>query len=254
MNKVVLITGASAGLGEEFAFQLAEQGFSLLLVARRASRLQNIQRQLQLQYPELVIHYLCADLTDNQAPQKIVDYLHAQSLQLVGLINNAGFGQRGLFSEISLQTHLDMLQVNICSLLALTYLVIPTFTQQQSFIVNVASTAAFQAGPNLAVYYASKAFVLSFSEALHEELKERNIQVSALCPGATDTEFAEVAELSDSVLFTLRVMGKQVVVRYSLAHLNKAVVIPGIVNKFGALMAQLIPRAIARKLAYRMQK
>ena len=255
MGKVVLITGASAGLGEEFAFQLAELGFSLLLVARRALRLQAIQQQLQLQYPELAIHYLCADLTDNQAPVQIMNYVQAQSLELVGLINNAGFGQRGLFSDIALDTHLAMLQVNIRSLVALTYLVIPAFTsQKQSFIVNVASTAAFQAGPNLAVYYASKAFVLSFSEALHEELKDKNIQVSALCPGATDTEFAEVAELSDSVLFTLRVMGKQPVVRYSLANLNKAVVIPGGINKLGALMAQLVPRAIARKLAYRIQK
>jgi len=255
MNKVVLITGASAGLGEEFAFQLAEQGFSLLLVARRTLRLQTIQRQLQLQYPDLLIHYLCADLSDNQAPQQIMDYLQTQSLQLTGLINNAGFGQRGLFPEIDLEIHLAMLQVNIRSLVALTYLAIPLFSPlQKNFIVNVASTAAFQAGPNLAVYYASKAFVLSFSEALHEELKDKNIQVSALCPGATGTEFAEVAGLSDSVLFTLRVMGKQPVVRYSLAHLHKAIAIPGIINKLGALLAQLVPRAIARKLAYRIQK
>ena len=106
----------------------------------------------------------------------------------------------------------------------------------------------------MAVYYATKAFVLSFTEALHEELKDRNIQVSALCPGATDTEFAEVADLSDSILFTLRVMGKQPVVHYSLAHLNKAVVIPGLINKLGALLAQLVPRSIARRLAYRIQK
>lgn len=255
MKKVVLITGASAGLGEEFAFQLAEQGFSLLLVARREQRLQEIQQQLMLQYPDLDIHYFCADLTDNQAAQQIMDYVQAQSIQLAGLINNAGFGQRGTFSETELDTHLDMLQVNIRSLLALTYLVIPIFKQQQkSFIINVASTAAFQAGPNLAVYYASKAFVLSFTEALHEELKDKNIQVSALCPGATKTEFAQVADMSDSILFTLRVMERAPVISYSLANLNKAIVIPGLVNKFGALMAQLAPRSLARKLAYRIQK
>ncbi|MCG6202582.1 SDR family NAD(P)-dependent oxidoreductase [Psychromonas antarctica] len=254
MEKVVLITGASAGLGEEFARQLAQKGFSLLLVARREERLFTLQQQLCLQYPDLVIHSFCVDLRDDLAGQQIIDYLQSNALSLVGLINNAGFGQRGLFSEIDVNTHLDMLQVNIRSLVALTYLAIAEFEVELSFIVNVASTAAFQAGPNLAVYYASKAFVLSFSEALHEELKEKQIQVSALCPGATNTEFAQVADLSGSLLFRLRVMEKQAVVDYALANLHKAIVIPGGVNKFGALMAQLSPRSITRKLAYYIQK
>ncbi|WP_413702183.1 SDR family NAD(P)-dependent oxidoreductase [Psychromonas sp. KJ10-10] len=113
--------------------------------------------------------------------------------------------------------------------------------------------SAFQAGPNLAIYYASKAFVLSFSEALHEELKGK-IAVSALCPGATKTEFAEVAGMTDSLIFKLRVMDKKVVVAYALKKRNKAIVVPGVINKIGVLAVKLLPRAISRKLAYQVQK
>ena len=255
MKKVVLITGASAGLGEEFAFQLAEQGLSLLLVARREDRLQQIRQQILVKYPEISVSYLPVDLTEQESAQQIVTYLQSHSLFLSGLINNAGFGQRGAFAEIALSRQMEMLQVNINSLVSLTHLAIPLLKQQQnSFIINVASTAAFQAGPNLAIYYASKAFVLSFSQALYEELKGEGIRVSTLCPGATKTEFAQVAEMSDSLLFKLRVMEKQPVVRCALNNAGKAVVIPGLLNKLSVFFVQLVPGSLARKLAYLIQK
>ncbi|MCW8996369.1 MAG: SDR family NAD(P)-dependent oxidoreductase [Psychromonas sp.] len=255
MTEVVLITGASAGLGEEFAFQLAKQGFSLLLVARRQQNLQQVQQQILAKYPDIDVFNLSVDLTQSDAAQQIVDYIEHHSLLLSGLINNAGFGQRGAFSKIALIRQMEMLQVNINSLVSLTHLAIPLLkAQQNSFIINVASTAAFQAGPNLAVYYASKAFVLSFSQALYEELKGEGIQVSTLCPGATKTEFAQVAEMSESLLFKLRVMEKQPVVNCSLANMDKAVVIPGLLNKLSVFFVRLLPGAVARKLAYLIQK
>ncbi|WP_019615978.1 SDR family NAD(P)-dependent oxidoreductase [Psychromonas ossibalaenae] len=255
MKQYVLITGASAGLGEEFAYQLAKQGFPLLLVARRFDRLEQVQKNIKGLYPDLEVRCCSADLSETAGLQAVSDYIDKESLSLVGLINNAGLGQRGLFSDSELSRQMQLLQVNISALVALTHLCIPLLSgQKNSFIINVASTAAFQAGPNLAVYYASKAFVLSFSEALHEELKGQGIRVSTLCPGATKTEFAQVADMSDSLVYKMRVMDKQPVVSYALANLNKAVVIPGIVNKFGAWTAQLAPRTVARKIAYLIQK
>lgn len=255
MKKVVLITGASAGLGEEFAFQLAAQGASLLLVARREDKLQQIQAMILAKHPDISVFYLSVDLSELKSAQQIMTYIDEQSLLLNGLINNAGFGQRGAFSEIELTRQRDMMQVNINSLVSLTYLVIPLLKAlPNSFIINVASTAAFQAGPNLAIYYASKAFVLSFSQALYEELKVDGIQVSTLCPGATNTAFIQLAQMPQTTLFKLRVMDKKSVVRYALTHINKAVVIPGLINKLSVFFVQLIPGSLARKLAYLIQK
>ncbi len=252
---MILITGASAGLGQEYAYQLADLGHSLLLVARREQRLVELQQELLQLYPNLQVRFFVADLAKNDAAEKIVNHITEQNLPLTGLINNAGFGQRGEFAKGELAKQMQMLQVNINALVALTYLCLPMLeNNKNSFIVNIASTAAFQAGPNLAIYYASKAFVLSFTEALHEELKSNNIKVSALCPGATKTEFAQVAGMSDSLVFKLRVMDKKPVIQKSLNNLHKAIVIPGLMNKLAVLFVKLIPRAIARKLAFFVQK
>lgn len=254
MNKQILITGASAGLGAEFAWQLAAQGYSLLLVARREDKLKALQGELLKRYKHIQVNYLLVDLSLNNSAQEIMEYIRLHNINLFALINNAGFGARGAFAELEQNRQDKMLQVNINSLVTLTHHCIPLLKQQrESFIINVASTAAFQAGPNLAVYYASKAFVLSFSEALYEELKGQ-IKVTALCPGATNTEFAVVAGMSDSLMFKLRVMDKQAVVSYALANVDKTIVIPGRVNKIGAFMAKLAPRFMTRKIAYFIQK
>jgi len=255
MEKLILITGASSGLGEEFAFQLAAQGNSLLLVARRLERLQYIQRDIIKKHANVRVFCLCVDLNDASSGQQIMDYINSQGLPLNGVINNAGFGQRGQFSDIALSRQMDMLRVNISSLVSLSHLAIPLLAKHEgSFIINVASIAAFVAGPNLGVYYASKAFVLSFSEALYEELKKQGIKVSTLCPGPTNTEFFEQANMPKSPLFKHFVMDKHAVVQYALANQHKAVVIPGFVNKISVLAAKLLPSSIARKLAYFIQK
>lgn len=143
-----------------------------------------------------------------------------------------------------------MIQLNVTSLVALTHRLLPELRQQkEAFIINVASTAAFQAGPNMAIYYATKAFVLSFSEALHEELKKDHIAVSTLCPGATQSEFAQEANMSDTKLFKAGAMTAEDVVRKSLKNQRKAIVITGWRNIFGVWSGKLSPRSITRKLA-----
>lgn len=254
MKNVVLITGASAGLGEEFAIQLAKQGYSLLLVARRSEKLHALQQQLSTQYTQQTFLTLALDLSLEKSIETLLKYICEQDIQLSGLINNAGFGVRGRFEALSISRQHQLIHVNITLLTLLTHGLITNLKQHpQSFIINVASTAAFQAGPNLALYYASKAFVLSFTEALHEELKE-DILVSTLCPGATRTEFAEVADMSSSLAFRLRVMEKKPVVDYALKHRGRAIIIPGLMNKVGVIAVKLLPRFISRKLAYQIQK
>lgn len=254
MKNTVLITGASSGLGEEFAWQLAEQGYDLLLVARRVDKLLSLRKKIATQYPGQSCLILPVDLVEEDAAEILFNFVQLKNIHITGLINNAGFGARGPFSEVSAIRQREMLQVNIHVLTMITHTFIDQLKQQpNSFIINVASTAAFQAGPNLALYYATKAFVLSFSEALHEELKGR-VFVSALCPGATKTEFAEVAGMSDSLLFKSRAMDKKTVVRCALKRRQRAIVIPGLVNKIGVIAVKLLPRWIARKLAFQIQK
>ena len=256
MNRenTVLITGASSGLGEEFAWQLAALGFNLLLVARRSEKLSLLQKNICTDFPNSSCLILSVDLNETSAVNTLTNFISLKKLEMIGLINNAGFGKRGMFRALEAGNQSEMLQVNINTLTILTHALIPhLITQKNSFIINVASTAAFQAGPNLAIYYASKAFVLSFSEALFEELKGQ-IKVSALCPGATKTEFAEVAGMSNSLVFKLRVMEKQYVVKYALKNRGKAIVIPGLINKIAVIAVKLLPRSITRKLAYQIQK
>lgn len=262
IKNTVLITGASSGLGEEFAWQLAELGFNLLLVARRTEMLNTVQKKISVKYPLVSCLTLSVDLIEEGALATVVNFISAQNIELSGVINNAGFGARGPFASVDAQRQSDMLQVNINALTMLTHIFIAHLIEHSTaesnnqhlpFIINVASTAAFQAGPHLALYYASKAFVLSFSEALHEELRGQ-IEVSALCPGATKTEFAEVAGMSDSLLFKLRVMDKKYVVSCALKNRDRAIVIPGLMNKIGVVAVKLLPRFISRKLAFQIQK
>lgn len=254
MKNTVLITGASSGIGEEFAWQLAAMGFDLLLVARRVDKLLSLRKKIVAKYPCQSCLVLPIDLIEENASEVLLNFIVLKKIQITGLINNAGFGLRGTFSDSSAIRQREMLQVNINVLTMITHTFIPALkSHPQSFIINVASTAAFQAGPNLALYYASKAFVLSFSEALHVELKGQ-VMVSALCPGATKTEFAEVAGMSDSLIFKLRVMDKKVVVRCALKNRKNAIVVPGLANKIGVIVVKLLPRFITRKLAFQIQK
>lgn len=245
----ILITGASAGIGSNFAKQLAEQGHNLILTARRKERLDELAQQLILQY-KIKVETLSADLANPEGSKALSDAITKNAWQISGLINNAGFGDRGLFSELTLERQIQMIQLNVTSLVELTHRLLPNIRQQKhAFIINVASTAAFQAGPNMAIYYATKAFVLSFSEALHEELKQEHISVSTLCPGPTLSEFADAANMTNTKLFKAGAMTTEEVVKKALNKRNKAIVITGWKNILGVWSGKLSPRCISRKLA-----
>ncbi len=245
----VVLTGASAGIGEAFAHQLAQQKQDLILVARREERLQALASELADRYG-ITAQVVKADLAQTDGAATLAEAIKASGWAVCGLINNAGFGDRGDFDQLALERQLAMIQVNVSSLVALTWHLLPLLKAQPgSFIINVASTAAFQAGPKLAIYYASKAFVLSFSEALHEELKHSGVAVSALCPGATESEFASEANMTGTKLFDGSVMSAETVVRHSLAHRRKAIVIPGLLNRLMVWSGKLSPRFITRRIA-----
>lgn len=246
MNKVALVTGASAGLGVEFARQLGARGYRLVLAARRKERLEELASELgnaramaiDLSAPGSVAR-LNADLAD-----------HGEVVDL--LVNNAGFGLIGRFAELGANRQHQMVELNVSTLTDLCRLVVPGMIERRSGgIINVASTAAFQPGPNMAVYFATKAFVLSLSEALHEELKPHGIKVSCVCPGPTRTEFGDVAGFGGNGLFDRVAMNPLEVVAAGLAGLdhNKAVVIPGLINKIGAVSGRFAPRSVVRKIA-----
>lgn len=245
----VMITGASAGIGEVFARALAAEKQDLILVARRRERLCALAQELAQRHG-VAVEVLDVDLSTANGADKIAAAVAASGWAIHGLINNAGFGERGQFERISLERQLDMVQVNVTSLVSLTWKLLPALKAQPgSFIINVASTAAFQAGPNMAVYYATKAFVLSFSEALHEELRKSGVAVSALCPGATASEFAVEANMTDSLLFRSGTMSAEAVVRAALGGRRRAVVIPGWRNRLMVGFGKFSPRMVNRRIA-----
>ncbi len=186
---VALITGASTGIGLDFARLMAPR-FDLIITARNQSRLDQIAQELQSQHG-CTVHAIAADLATREAPEQLAAEINRRGISVDVLINNAGFGAYGFFHEIAPQTHLEMIQVNISALTHLTAILVPgMIARKRGRIMNVASTAGFQPGPLMAVYYATKAYVISFSEALANELKSSGVTVTCLCPGATATEFA----------------------------------------------------------------
>jgi hypothetical protein len=246
---VTLITGASAGLGAEFARQCRKRGDELVLVARRRDRLEALAAELGS------AHVVAADLARPDAAVRLLAEVARLGLEVDTLINNAGFGASGRFEAASPERLLEMIDLNVRSLTELTRLVLPAMVARRSGgILNVASTAAFQAGPNMAVYYASKAFVLSLTEAIHQEMKGKGVKVTALCPGPTATEFFEVAESAGSTLAKMAT-DPIAVVRAGLRGLdrNRAIVIPGATNKIGAFGTRLMPRAALRRIVARIK-
>jgi short-subunit dehydrogenase len=243
---VALITGASAGLGVDFARQLSAQGKQLVLVARRRDRLGALATELgNARAVEM-------DLSEAGAADRLMADLAAHGEQADLLVNNAGFGLTGRFAELDGRRQRQMIDLNCGALIELAHAVLPAMIERkQGRILNVASTAAFQPGPGMAVYFATKAFVLSFSEALHEEVKRHGVSVSALCPGPTATEFGEVAGFGQSNLLDKVAADSASVVRAGLAGLDngKAVIIPGLMNKSTAQAHRFFPRSWVRKAA-----
>ena len=246
MKRVALITGASAGLGVEFAKALSERGHRLVLVARRKERLDQLAKELGK------ARAVALDLSKAGAADNLMADLQAHGEVVDVLVNNAGFGLIGKFAELDAKRERQMIDLNVGTLTDLCRAVAPQMIKRKSgAILNVASTAAFQPGPKMAVYFATKAFVLSLSEALHEELKPHGVKVSCLCPGPTRTEFGDVAGFGGNGLFDRVAMESPAVVRAGLEGLdkNKAVVVPGWMNKLTANSGRFAPRAVVRKIA-----
>ncbi|MFC5069261.1 SDR family NAD(P)-dependent oxidoreductase [Flaviflagellibacter deserti] len=250
-----IITGASSGIGVELARLFAAEGDGLVLVARRRGRLDSLAAELKAAH-SVPILVMDLDLFDESSPQALFDFVTGQEIEIHTLVNNAGFGLAGRFDVLPADRLTEMVRLNVEAVTTLSRLFLPGMIERrQGGILNVASMASFQGGPYTAVYSATKAFVLSLSEALHEEALPHGVAVSALCPGPVATEFGKVAHLEDTMLFK-RAANAAWVARVGFAgyRANKAIVIPGFFNTLGILLGRLFPRALPRKVAGRLHK
>ncbi len=246
MTAITLITGASAGLGVDFARQLSTKGHRLVLVARRQDRIDALAAELGN------ARAVPMDLGEPGASDRLMADLAAHGETVDCLVNNAGFGLTGRFAGQEGKRLRQMIDLNCGALTELAHAVLPAMVAaKRGAILNVASTAAFQPGPGMAVYFATKAYVLSFSEALHEEVKGDGVVVSALCPGPTATEFGEVAGFGGHGLIDKLTAGSAAVVAAGIAGVEnkRAVIIPGLVNKAGAQGHRFLPRSLLRRIA-----
>ena len=251
-----LITGASSGIGRELAVVFAANGWDLVLVARSADKLQELAQQMQ-QAHKISAHTIPMDLADPASPQKLLRETAARGLTIDALVNNAGVGSFGFFSDIDVESDADLLEVNVTALTKLTkYFLRPMVARKKGYILNIASTAAFQPGPLMAVYYASKAFVLSFSEALSNELNGSGVSVTVLCPGAVKTGFQEAARMTKSNLFRRVTLEADRVARegYNGMMKGKRVVVPGLRHRLMVSGSKFLPHAFILRVVRRLQE
>jgi hypothetical protein len=251
-----LITGASNGIGLELAKIHASKGDNLVLVARNINKLNQIKTELESQF-KISVHTIGKDLSLLNSAQEVYDELKHKNIAVNYLINNAGFGDYGFFTETNWEKELQMINLNITTLTHFTKLFLQDMVKQKSGkIMNVASTAAFLSGPTMAVYYATKAYVLSFSEAIDNEVSDKGVTVTTLCPGPTETGFLEAAALQDSKLFKgKKIAGAKEVAEYGHKAMmqGKTVAIQGFMNRVMANAVRFIPRALAVKVVRGIQ-
>lgn len=254
LKQTALITGASSGIGLDLAHLFAADGYELLLAARSEGKLRDLAGELARQYG-VSVAVIPADLERPAAADELFAAVHTP---VDVLVNNAGFGVTGRFTGTDLARELAMIQVNVTALVQLTKLFLrPMVERGRGRILNVASTAAFQPGPLMAVYYATKAFVLSFSEAIAEELAGTGVTVTALCPGPTATAFAGVAGMTNTRLFNvIKPMSSKQVARigYNAMRRGKRVVVTGALNKMLAQSVRISPRRVVTKVTRTLQE
>jgi uncharacterized protein len=254
-NCNALITGASAGIGREFARQLAGRARSMILVARRDERLIELADQLEREHPQLVVHIRKVDLADLGELQAFLEWLDREKLEVDLLINNAGLGDSGPFAKSDPDRNKEMTLVNVATLTMVTRHLLPRMIAKRSgAVLNVSSSAGFLPIPGSAVYAATKAYVTSFSEALRAELRGASVSVCALCPGPVVTEFQQVAKRAGAqtnIGPKFLVVTVEQVVRDALAALeaDRPLVIPGFAMKLLMLLARLMPLPVLRWVA-----
>lgn len=248
--KTALITGASSGIGKALAFQFAQDGYQLVLAARGVARMQALADELHKQF-KVTVTVMGADLETNEGAARLHADIKARGIVLSALVNNAGYGAFGEFKDSALPQDLAMMQLNMNTVVVLTKLFMPDLLATRGKILNTASTAAFQPGPYMAVYYATKSFVLSFSEAIASELEDTGVTVTALCPGPTASGFQDKADLGNSAL----VKGKKLPTSEEVAALGyramqrgQRVYIPGFMNWAMAQSMRITPRNLATKV------
>jgi len=257
-NRTVLITGASSGIGYELAKIFAKNNYNLVLTARNREKLYELKDIIEKDFNSK-IEIIEADLSEEKSAESIYNKICARSISIDVLVNNAGFGTYGNFIDTEIGKTGDMIQVNIASLVKLTKLFLPFLVDSKNGgkILNVASTAAFQPGPLMAVYYATKAFVLSFSEALAEELKNTGVTVTALCPGPTQTGFQKTAGIENVRLvktgmvpsaYTVALYGYKAMVK------GKRVAVQGFVNRLIVFLLRFAPRRLVTVVVMLLQE
>lgn len=245
---LALITGASSGIGADMARILSSKGYDLILVARRKEKLERLKKELKTNVELIVM-----DVSSTFNCMKLYNRVKGKEIDIV--INNAGFGLYGSFLETKIDTELDMIDLNIKALHTLTKEFLKDFQERdKGYILNVASSAAFLPGPLMATYYATKAYVLHFTEAISEELRKMgsHVYIGALCPGPVNTEFNSVA----GVKFNLKGLESYDVANYAIQKMfrKKTVIIPGITVKLGVFFTRFLPRSVQARISYAIQK
>lgn len=250
MAGFALVTGASMGLGKELALLFAADKRDVILVARSEDKLRTLAEHIAREHG-VRAEVIAADLAQPHAARAVFAEVERRGLVVEDLVNNAGLGSCGQFWELEEQRELDQIQVNVAALVQLTHLFLPGMVRRKKGrILNVASTAGFQAGPLMATYYATKAFVISFSEAIAHELRGTGVQVTCHCPGATATEFARTAGNDKTLLFKSGVADARAVSTHAYKALNRGALLPihGLVNWLGAVSVRFTPRFILRRV------
>jgi len=255
-DKTVLITGATGGIGEELSIKFAGHGYGLILTARKAGRLEDLAQRLRSVYG-VAVTAIQADFREENAPQQLYDTIVAKGLQVDVLVNNAGFGLAGNFIHTRPDLQMAMICVNIVAVTQLCRLIIPDMVSRgRGRVLNVASTGGFVCGPMNSVYCATKAYVLSLSEALAEELENSGVTVTTLCPGATRTGFASRSNMESTRLFRYGVMAAREVAEaaYAAMSAGKRLEVPGWLNKAVVQALRITPRVVAAKLSKMIQR
>jgi short-subunit dehydrogenase len=256
MKGTALVTGASAGLGRDYARLFAADGHDVVLVARRADRLEQLAREIA-SATSVQTHVLAVDLAAPGAARRIESELRSRGIAIDFLVNNAGFGTTGPFADGDVAKQLEMIQLNVAALVELTRLFLPEMVARgRGRILNIGSAAGFQPGPFMAIYYATKAFVNSFSEALSYELEGTGVTATVSCPGATATEFAGHAGNASSWLFRMGAADSMAVARegYAAMMAGTAMVVHGLTNKLAVQALRVSPRAAVRSITARLNK
>jgi short-subunit dehydrogenase len=259
MSKIALITGASTGIGKEFAREFAKDKMDVILVARSNDLLEENARELEATY-KIKAYVYAIDLSAPNSANRLYEKTKADGLEVEYLVNNAGFGDHGYFAQSKLSKQEEMINLNILTLTKLTHLYVQDMkTRKSGTILNLASTASFQPGPLMSVYFATKHFVLAFSEAIAEELKQYNIKVCALCPGPTESGFPKLAGMSNNSFLEPsknKIPTSTEVAKFGYQKMKKGKVVSihGFLNAFMANLVRFAPRSLVRKATYAMMK